>query len=429
MPIARFFTYLSALAAFALAGTAFAATGGFDPEAATRAYLDTLQGEARESSDAYFEGGYWLILWSTLVAVLSEWILLHFGWSAKFRDLAERITKRRWLVPAIYALPYVIVSSLIVLPWTIYTGFVRERQYGLMNLGFGEWMGEQAIGLVIAIVMLAIFLTIIFAVIRAAPKRWWLIGTAASSVMLLVAVAIAPVFIAPLFNDYTAMEDGPLRDDIIAMAEADNVPADDVFVFDQSRQHDRISANVSGLFGTMRISLNDNLLERTTPEEVKAVMGHEIGHYVLNHVWIIVGIMTLLLGIGFYIASRAIPAVLARHGEKWGVRGIDDPAVMPLLVIIITVYFTALTPVTNTLIRWNESAADIYGLNAAREPDGFARVAMRLSEYRKIEPSALEEFIFFDHPSGRTRVRMAMDWKAENVENPQMVIPATPDGD
>ncbi|NNC72235.1 MAG: M48 family metalloprotease, partial [Sphingomonadaceae bacterium] len=220
------------------------------------------------------------------------------------------------------------------------------------------------------------------------------------------------------------MEDGPMRDDIIAMAEADNVPADDVFVFDQSRQHDRISANVSGLFGTMRISLNDNLLERTTPEEVKAVMGHEIGHYVLSHVWIIVGVMALVLGLGFYIASRLVPPFLARHGAKWGVRDIEDPAVTPLLFAIIGVYFMLMTPVTNTLIRWNESAADIYGLNAAQEPDGFARVAMRLSEYRKIEPSALEEFIFFDHPSGRTRVRMAMDWKAENVENPQMVIPA-----
>ncbi len=426
MSIARFFIYFAVLAALIAAGPAFAASAGFDPEAATRAYLDTLQGEARERSDAYFVGGYWLILWGTLVSVASSWFLLHFRWSSKFRAFAERIARWRWLVPAVYAVPYVIVSSLIVLPWTIYTGFLRERDYGFMNLSFGEWLGEQAIGLAISTIMLAIFLAVIFAVIRAAPKRWWLIGTAASSAFLLLTVAIAPVFIAPLFNDYTPMEDGPLRDDIIAMAEADNVPADDVFVFNQSRQHDRISANVSGLFGTMRISLNDNLLERTSPEEVKAVMGHEIGHYVLSHIWVLVGVMSLILGLGFFIASRLVPAMLARHGKKWGVTDITDPAVTPLLFAIIGVYFMLMTPVTNTLIRWNESAADIYGLNAAREPDGFARVAMRLSEYRKIEPSALEEFIFFDHPSGRTRVRMAMDWKAANVENPQMVIPAAP---
>lgn len=419
---------MGTLALFGSAGAA-AANAGFDPEVATRAYLDTLQGDARAQSDAYFEGRYWLILWATLVTVVSHWLLLRLGWSANFRAVAERITSRRWLVPAIYALPYVVVSSLIVLPWTIYTGFIRERQYGLMNLDFGEWASEQAIGLGVSAIMLAIFLTVIFAVIRAAPKIWWLIGTGASAVMLLIAVAIAPVFIAPLFNDYSAMEDGPLRDEIIAMAEADNVPADNVYVFDQSRQHDRISANVSGLFGTMRISLNDNLLERTTPEEVKAVMGHEIGHYVLGHVWMLVAIMTLLLGLGFYLASRILPAILARYGENWGVRGIGDPAVLPLLVIVITIYFTLLTPVTNSLIRWNESAADAYGLDAAREPDGFARVAMRLSEYRKIEPSALEELLFFDHPSGRTRVRMAMEWKARNVANPQMVIPAPATGE
>ncbi|NNC73257.1 MAG: M48 family peptidase, partial [Sphingomonadaceae bacterium] len=194
MPIARFFTYFAALAALVLAAPAFAATGGFDPEAATRAYLDTLQGEARDRSDAYFVGGYWLILWGTVVTVLSSWILLRFRWSSKFRALAERITSWRWLVPAIYAVPYIIIGSLIVLPWTIYTGFFRERAYGFMNLSFGEWLAEQAIGLAISTIMIAIFLAIIFAVIRAAPKRWWLIGTAASTAFLLLTVAIAPVF-------------------------------------------------------------------------------------------------------------------------------------------------------------------------------------------------------------------------------------------
>lgn len=419
----RYLRWLAALALLAAPGLAAAASGAFDPETATRAYLDTLQGDARAQSDAYFEGGYWLILWGALVGVLGEWVLLHFGWSAKFRDLAERITRARWLVPALYAVPYVIVSTLIVFPWAIYTGFIRERQYDLMNLSFGGWLGEQAIGLAIAIVGLALFLMALFAVVRRAPKLWWAWATGVVVVFVTILSVIAPVFIAPLFNDYTPMEDGPLRDRILAMAETNDVPAHDVFVFDQSKQHDRISANVSGLFGTMRISLNDNLLERSSPEEVEAVMGHELGHYVLNHALIGVAMISAIMAFGLFLAARLSPRILSRYGARWGVRGIDDPAVTPLFFIILTIYLALMTPVLNTMVRVFESQADAFGLDVARQPDGFAAIAMKLSEYRKIEPGPVEEFLFFDHPSGRTRVRMAMDWKAENVENPQMVIP------
>jgi Zn-dependent protease with chaperone function len=416
---------IAMVAVLAVLPTALWATAaGFDPEAATRAYTDTLQGAARDRSDAYFEGGYWLILWGTFVAVLAEWIVLRTGLSARFRNFGERITKRRWLVPALYAIPYVIVSTLIILPWTIYTGFVREGQYELMNLSFGAWLGEQAIGLGLGIIGMALFLMALFAVIRRSPKRWWLWGTGIIAAFFTIGIAIMPVFVSPLFNDYTPMEEGPLRDRILAMAEAHNVPADNVYVFDQSRQHDRISANVSGLFGTMRISLNDNLLERSTPEEVEAVMGHELGHYVLNHVALLVVVLSLIMGLGLFVTAKLAPRILARHGEKWGVRDIGDPAAFPLLVAILTVYLMIMTPAQNTLIRVVESQADAFGLDAARQPDGFASVAMKLSQYRKIEPGALEEFFFFDHPSGRTRVRMAMDWKAANVENPEMVVPA-----
>ena len=414
-------------AAIGLMIPAMAHAAPFDPEAATRAYLDTLQGAARDRSDAYFVGGYWLILWGALVSILADWILLRSGLSARFRDWGERIARRRWLVPAIYAVPYIIISSLIVLPWSIYTGYFREKQYGLMNLSFGGWLGEQAISLGIAIVGVALFLMALFAVIRRAPRLWWAWGSGVVAVFIIIVAMIAPVFIAPLFNSYTPMEDGPLRDRILAMADANHIPADNVYVFDQSKQHDRISANVSGLFGTTRISLNDNLLERGTPAEVEAVMGHEMGHYVLNHSLKSVVYLTLIVGLGLFIVAWLSPRILARRGARWGIRGVDDPAVVPLFAIILAAYFLIMTPVLNSMVRIFESQADAFGLNAARQPDGFASVSMKLSQYRKIEPSPIEEMMFFDHPSGRTRVRMSMDWKARNVENPQMIVPETPD--
>ncbi len=387
----------------------------FDVEAATRAYLDTLHGAARERSDSYFEGGYWLLLWGTLVSSLVLWAILHFGWSAAWSRWAGRVTKRRWLQPLLYAFPFLIVSSLLVFPWTIYTGFFRERQYGLMNLSFGGWLGEQAIMLAISTLSGAILLAIVYAVIRKAPRTWWLWGSGAVVAFLAFSILIAPVFVAPLFNDYRPMEPGPVREQILAMANAHGVPADNVYVFDQSKQHDRISANVSGLGPTIRISLNDNLLNRGSTAEVKAVMGHELGHYVLGDVWKLLIGLGLIMVLGFLLLKWLTPRLLARFGGRWGVRDIADPASAPLLLLIFGLYMLAATPVTNSLVRTVESEADAFGLDTAREPDGFASTAMKLSEYRKIEPSPLEEIIFFDHPSGRSRVRMAMEWKARHL--------------
>lgn len=387
----------------------------FDPEAATQAYLATLKGAARAKSDAYFEGGYWLLLWGTLVSVVADLIILRFGWSARFRDWAERTTSRRFLQSMLYAIPYVLAGALIALPWTIYTGYVREKQYDLMNQAFGGWLGEQAIliGLNLLVFMFAIALLING--VRRSPKRWWFWGTGIATLFVVFFIMITPVFISPLFNNYKEMAPGPVRDRIVAMAKSRNIPADHIYVFDQSKQHKRISANVSGLGPTIRISLNDNLLARTTLPETAAVMGHEMGHYVLHHSTRIAFEFAFMFGLIFWVTSVLVPGFIARWGTGWGIRGIDDVAAVPVYSIVITLLILILTPMQKTMIRINESEADAFGLDVAREPDGFAQASMKLSEYRKIEPSALEEFLLYDHPSGRTRIRMAMDWKAKHL--------------
>jgi len=144
-------------------------------------------------------------------------------------------------------------------------------------------------------------------------------------------------------------------------------------------------------------------------------MGHELGHYVLGHVRGLLFSLALVILAGAVLIWWLAPRILARRGGRWGVTDVADPASAPLLLAIFSVYTVVATPALNTLIRTAESEADAFGLDSAREPDGFASTAMKLSEYRKIEPSPLEEAIFFDHPSGRTRVRMAMEWKARHL--------------
>ncbi len=396
---------------------------GFDVEAATRAYLDTLQGAARAKSDAYFQGGYWLPVWGTLIGVIADWLLLRLRVTHAVRAFAESRSKRRTFAVWLTALAYTVLGAILTLPWTIYTGFFRERQYDLMNQGFGGWFGEQGIDFAITLVIGPLIVMALYGVIRRAPKTWWLWGTGVIAAFMLFGMVVAPVYIAPLFNTYTELQQGPLRTKIEAVAAKYDIPANHIYVFDASKQSKRISANVSGLGPTIRISLNDNLLNRTSEAEILAVLGHEMGHYVLGHVWWDSLGFIIVFGVGFFLVGRIGPALIRRHGERWGVRDLADPASLPVLSALMAVYMLLATPVTNTIIRTAESQADAFGLDAAQQPDGFAMTAMRLSEYRKIEPSPLEEALFYDHPSGRTRVTMAMQWKKDHVPDAQVVRP------
>ncbi|MGB7654920.1 MAG: M48 family metallopeptidase [Novosphingobium sp.] len=422
---------LTGLTAVLLVLVPFAAQAApFDVEAATRAYLDTLQGAARAKSDAYFEGGYWLVLWGALVSLLADGLLLGFRFTAKLRSMAESRFKRPFAIIWLTALSYGLAGWLLTLPWSIYTGFLREAQYGLMNQTLAEWFIDALKGLGISLVVAPLIMAAIYAVIRRFPKNWWLLGTGLVTAFGAFAMLLAPVYVAPLFNTYTEMPTGPVRDRIVAMATSRAIPAEHIYVFDASKQTKRISANVSGIGPTIRISLNDNLLNRSTPQEVAAVMGHEMGHYKLNHVWWGLLFLTCLAAAAFFLISRIAPRLIARHGPRWGIRDLADPASLPVLGILITLFGLIATPLQNTMIRVDESQADAFGLDVAQEPDAFASVAMKLSEYRKIEPTTLEEMLFFDHPSGATRVRMSMQWKKDHVPNAQMVVPPPmPQGD
>ena len=394
-----------------------AAAPAFDVKAAVDTYLAKMPPAQRARSDAYFEGGYWLQLWDFLITLVVMWWLLRFRWSARMRNLAERITRFRPLQTAIYWVQFIVVVSVITFPMSLYEGYFREHKYGLLNQTFGPWMRDQAVGLGVGVVLGAILMVPLFGLVRRLGKNWWVWGAIVMMVFVAFVSLIAPVYIAPLFNKYTTLTDARIKDPILSMARANGIPANDVYEFDASRQSNRVSANVSGFGGTMRISLNDNLLKRCTLPEIETTMGHEMGHYVLNHAYKGLVMFGVVIVIGFAFVNWGINYGLARWGGQWDVRGITDVAVLPLAVIVFSVYMFLMTPVTNTITRNMEYEADLYGLNAAGQPDGEANVDMLLGEYRKLDPSPIEEFLFYDHPSGRTRITAAMRWKAEHPES------------
>src|SRR5436190_6081057 len=392
-----------------------------DPAAATKAWLATVPRDRREKSKAYFEGGYWLLLCNFQFVAAISVFLLESRMSARLRDFAERVCRGcrgncQLPVQVIcYAIPYFLIVATLSFPLNLYEHFFREHQYGFATQTFLPWFREQLIGFGLTIIGGTILLIALYTVFRRASRTWWIWGTGLVVIFLFIVVFIAPLCIEPLFNTYKPLTNVEIRDPILAMARANQIPAKQVFEVDASRQTTRVSANVSGVLGTTRIALNDNLLKQCTLPEIRMVMAHEMGHYVLNHGAKLLAYSGIFLLIGFALTRILFDATMRRWGVRWGVRSIADPAGLPLLALIFGTLLFLATPFLNTIVRVTEREADAFGINTSREPDAMAKVALRLGTYRKLDPTPLEEFVFFDHPSGRARIRMAMDWKVANL--------------
>jgi STE24 endopeptidase len=391
------------------------ASPNFNAEAATEAYLAQIPAESKARSDAYFEGGYWLLLWDFLYAGVISVVLLQLRWSAAMRNLAERITRFKPLQTGLYWVEYLIATTVLGFPLAVYEGYFREHQYGLATQTFGPWMGDQFKSLLVSLVLGAVLLMALFGLVRRLDRTWWIWGAVVTEVFLIIVTLIAPVYLVPIFNTVTPLKDPKVTEPILSMARANGIPAREVYEVDASKQTTRISANVSGFANTMRITLNDNLLRRGSPEEILAVTGHEMGHYVLNHIYKDLEFSLIVSVLGFAWLRWSLAWCLARWGERWNIRGIGDPAVLPLVALLGSIFLFVLTPALNTQTRTDEHEADMYGINASRQPDGFAQAAIHLGEYRKMKPGPLEEWIFFDHPSGYQRILDAMRWKGENL--------------
>jgi STE24 endopeptidase len=388
----------------------------FDATVATNAYLAQIPADKAARSDAYFEGGYWLIFWDFLYGVAVALLLLNLRWSARMRDLSERVTRFKPVHTFVYWLQYLVLTTILFFPLSVYEDYFREHKYGLATQTFGPWFGDVLKNLGVNLALGGVLAILLFGLVRRLRRTWWIWGSVVTTGFLVVVILITPVYIIPIFNTQKILNDPKIVDPILSMARANGIPAKDVYEIDASKQTTRMSANVSGFANTMRITLNDNLLRRGSPEEIQAVMGHEMGHYVLHHIYKDILFFAIVITLGFVYLYWGLAWALKRWGDKWQIKDVGDTAVLPLVVLLISIAGFVSTPILNTWIRSQEYEADMYGLNTSRQPDGFAQAAIHLGEYRKMNPGPIEELIFFDHPSGRNRIYAAMRWKAENLK-------------
>ncbi|MBO9561076.1 MAG: M48 family metallopeptidase [Caulobacter sp.] len=384
----------------------------FDPAAATAAYLAQLPPEAHAKATAYTQGGHWLLLWGFLVSVLVSFVIVRWGVLVGLRRRLERRKSRPVLVSLVVGIVYLFIDGVLSLPWSAYSAWWRQKQYGLTSQAFGGWLGEAAISLAISAVLFGLFLTALYALIRKAPRSWWLWSGGLTAVFITIMMVLSPIYIEPIFNHYTPAPAGPVRDQVVAMAKANGIPSDKIFVYNGSKQSNAYTANVSGVFGSARVAMSDTMFKQGGDlAEVRGVVGHEMGHYAHHHALWIAGVMSLLAVVVFFLVDRLFAPVCALLGGDT-IKGLADPAGLPVLSVILAVLSLLGTPLTNSLIRIAESDADRYSLEHFNEPDGLSKALVKTIEYRAATPSRLEEMLFYDHPAVGNRIRRAMDWKA-----------------
>jgi len=386
--------------------------GGFDPAAATAAYLAQLPPEAHQRAIAYTHGDHWLLLWGALVAVASGWLILKSEILVGIRRRIASSRRRPWLAVAATAAAALVMDTILELPWDVYADWWRERSYGLTSRPFLGWLVETLTkDLIYGLVML-VFLLGLYALIRRSPRRWWLWGAGLTGVLSVVLLVLAPVFIAPLFNRFEPAPAGPVREAVVALAQANGVPSDKIVVYDGSKQSNRYTAHVSGAFGAAQIAMSDVMFKKGADmAEVRGVVGHEMGHYAHMHTLLQALFVALAALATFYLTDRLFPLVQELTGAD-DVQGLADPAGLPIIAIIVTLLGLLATPISNAGSRFFEADADRYSLTRANEPDGLARALVKTIEYRAASPSPVEEFIFYSHPSVGSRIRRAMDWKS-----------------
>lgn len=385
----------------------------FDPQAATAKYIDSLGPAALQKAHDYTAGKEWMELWSLLVAAVATWLIVRSG-------LLDRLesrfgARRRNLGALLVGFLYFIFNAILSLPWTLYSDYFREKAYGRTSQPLADYLGQTTLATLIFSLVAALFFMGVYWLMHRTGKRWWLWSSMLAAVGFSFVILLAPVLVEPLFNKYEPVPAGAVRDAVVSMAQHAGIPPNKVYMFNGSRQSNNFTANAGGVGSTARVAISDVAFKSATLDEVRAVTGHEIGHYVLKHSWWGILFYTIAALLLFWIADRAFPH-FARMFKSSAALG--EPRGLPVLMFMVSLFGLLSLPIFNTFSRTLESQADLYSLRTQNRPDALSTSLVKTAEYRYPRPGKLEEIIFYDHPSVEARVRRAMEWKAAHPEPP-----------
>lgn len=309
-----------------------------------------------------------------------------------------------------FAIGLSLLLHIVELPFAYYQGYVLEHRYGLSNQTLNHWLKDQVKAGVLALVFAAIGASIVYAALRSSPQWWWLISAVTFALAMIVLAQLAPVLLLPLFYRFKPLDRPALVARLMALAARANTQIRGVFEWTLSAHTKKANAALTGMGGTRRILLSDTLLADYSDDEIEVVLAHELSHHVHHDLWRSVATQTALLVAGFYAAHVA----LTRLADRLELRGLDDPAGLPLLLLVGGVCSCLFLPIANALSRRHERRADRYALDMTHQPEAFISAMKRLSQQNMAEehPSRLVQWLFYSHPPIRQRIEAAREWAA-----------------
>ena len=329
-------------------------------------------------------------------------LLLRSGASAKLRDLAERTR-----APApVYVMFLVLAMTILDFPLSFYEGYIVPHQFDLTNESFATWLGDEAKALGVGLIISAIVGGLILFAMRRI-RRWWIAAWLGSIPLILVGVLLTPLVIDPLFNKFEPLRDPVLRRDLLAEAAHAGIENGRVYQVDKSKQTKEMNAYVTGIGPSARIVMWDTLLAKLDHDEVLAVMGHEMAHYVLHHLWKGIAFSVALSFFIFWIGQILFERGVARWGSRWGIRDArGDPAALPWLLILSTVITFLISPATSGFSRHIEHQADVFGLELTHLNEPMASAFVKFAEDSKADPRPPRfiEWWCYSHPSLGRRI-------------------------
>jgi STE24 endopeptidase len=354
----------------------------------------------------YYRSGHFV--WAAGVAVSFAVPALIFwsGLAVALRARIERIAKPWPLAAALFIAAYFALDWLLSLPFAYYAEFARQHAYGMSNQTLARWLGESAIGLGVTAATGALFFWVPLLLVRRLPRTWWLATGAACVPFLFLMMAVRPIWIDPLTDDFGRMQDPVLEERILALAERAGIEGARVYEVAKSADTKRVNAYVTGFGATKRIVLWDTLLAKLPPEQVLVVMGHEMGHYVLGHVVRGICVYSAILTLALLAIHLVASAVLRRSGARLGVRGLADPAALPLMLAIAALAGLAFMPTAFAFSRQQEHEADRFALEITRDNRACAGafVTMQASNLGYPRPDPWVVWMRASHPPAGERV-------------------------
>lgn len=333
-------------------------------------------------------------------------LFLFTGWSARMRDRANRWGKRWYFALVIYFVLLSLAMGLLQLPWQFYVEYIREHAYGLSNQTLGKWMKDTAIATLLGIVVGAALIWVPYLFLKKSPRRWWLYTGLLVLPLLILQVFITPIWIAPLFNKFGPMKDKALEAKILDLAARSGIEGARVFEVEKSEDTKAVNAYVTGFMDTKRIVLWDTAIEKLKEDELLFVMGHEMGHFVMNHVarFIVLGFAVMFVSL--YLIHHLSGALLRRYGARWGFTELSDFASLPLIMVMMSVMSLMVTPIIFGVTRHHEHEADRFGLELTRLNQAAATGFVTLQQENLANPNPGWFFTLWrgSHPSIAQRI-------------------------